>query len=183
MCVLSTYKGYSRCSKWCPPMVTHAQHLLITKWHVHLSISRLREDSRTSFRCKSATGEECADGVRESPKKKIAVSCRRTSLAIPQHHVAQSTCQKPHQDTCGWWAHNAMVRCCAFQLLKHDHYDIEHCGTQPYVSDKRILKTISTEHLPHFIASPILDSIAEHMPQPGTWIGNIYRQNVICISK
>ncbi len=160
MCVLSTYKGYSRCSKWCPPMATHARHLLIIEWHVHLTIS---EDSRSSLRCKSATGEECTDAMQirdpsEVPKEENCVaSCRRT---LPTTH------QKLYQDTRGQWVHNGVVRHCAFQLLKREHCNTEHCCTRPYVSDERILKTISNEHLPHFVGSPLLDSVAELMPHP-----------------
>ncbi len=94
--------------------------------------------------------------------------CHRTSLSTPLHHTTQSTRQKPHQDTRGRWAHNGVVHRCAF--LKNKHYDTEHCGTQSlclqrtYFSDEHILKTISNEHLLHFVALLLLDSIVELMP-------------------
>ncbi len=164
MFVVSTYKGYLRCSKWCLLMVTHAR-MHGTLWSPNGTYTSpfqgLSEDSRTPLRFKSAIGEECVYAVQIRnpsgvPKEKNhPASCCRISLA---------TCQKPHQDTRGRWAHNGAVHHRAFQLLKHKHYNTEHCGTQPYVSDEYILKTISNEHLPHFVASPLLDSIAELMP-------------------
>ncbi len=101
--------------------------------------------------------------LQESPKKKIAwhrvaKNCFVIRVAsnawCEKTHTTHTFCCPEFESPSAVLAPQSIV-----QLLKHEHYDTEHCGTRPYVSDKHLLKTISNEHLPHFIASWLLLSI------------------------